>query len=100
MGYYTDYYLTIEPDDLYSEIDADFMGGFYSFADGWNLHATWYDHEIDLRKFSLAFPDTLFILSGAGEESPDAWKFYVKNGKGFRAQAVMTYPAFDEGKLT
>jgi hypothetical protein len=105
MGYYTDYHLTIEPDDAYPEVnealqaETDFLGAFEPFADGWYLHATWYDREIDLRKFSLAFPDTLFILSGVGEESPDAWKFYVKNGKGFRAQGLLTYPSFDEGKL-
>jgi hypothetical protein len=60
----------------------------------------WYDHEKDLKDFSKKYPDEIFTLTGIGEEFPDAWKLYVKNGKSQLCKAEITYPKFDESKLS
>ena len=34
----------------------------------------WYDHDEDMVKLSLRFPNYAFILEGAGEENGDLWR--------------------------
>ena len=43
----------------------------------------WYDYKNDMKKLSLAFPTTYFLLYGVGEEPGDVWKAYFYNGKAF-----------------
>lgn len=79
---------------LKKEISKE-SGYDYVFSD----ECKWYDHDDDMKNFSKKYPDVLFILSGEGEEPGDLWKTYYKNGKMQTAEAVITYEAFDEGKL-
>lgn len=52
----------------------------------------WYEHDRDMLDISMKFPDTVFVLSGEGEESGDLWKTYYKNGVKQDAPAIITYP--------
>jgi hypothetical protein len=65
-----------------------------------NRDARWYDHEKDMRKFSVHHPDFLFVLSGEGEESGDIWTLYAKAGKVRKEKAVLTVAPYDPDKLT
>ena len=59
----------------------------------------WYEWEQDLRSFSQGYPDTLFELTGSGEDNGDLWAAYFKNGKMQKCPAQITYEPFDESKL-
>jgi hypothetical protein len=59
----------------------------------------WYEHFLDMKLISNAFPTVLFILSGVGEEFTDVWKEYYLGGKYHRVEAVISYPEFDKDKL-
>jgi hypothetical protein len=59
----------------------------------------WYSHQEEIIKFSKTKPDVIFMLSGEGEESGDAWRIYVKDGHTQECNAEMVYPEFDKGKL-
>lgn len=106
MGYLTDYtmipnkynpeslsegeYLAIEvfikstKDEGWSYLDDVWRGEGYGF--------TWYDHDAEMGKLSIAFPDILFTLWGYGQEADDLWKKYYLNGKSQLARAIITYP--------
>ena len=111
MGYHTDFFLRIEPEDLWQEIDEALqeitesesgLRDLEAFVDGWALgDAKWYEHEEELKDFSRHFSETLFILTGEGNKSDDRWKLYVKNGKAWRAtgQVQVVFPPFSEDKL-
>jgi hypothetical protein len=101
MGYYTKYELEHEPKSLghspsiEKEMETLGSGEYDPFEDT----VKWYEHEEDMKKLSLQFPDVLFTLSGEGEEAGDVWKKYFKNGKVQVAKAVLTIDAFDPKKL-
>jgi hypothetical protein len=59
----------------------------------------WYEHNEDMGKMSLSFPDVLFTLTGDGEESEDSWVAFYKNGKVQEERAKVTYGDFDPKKL-
>lgn len=96
MGYNTHFSLKLEPedwsiiDDLRSENDEaeSYLDDDGSVAE----EGKWYEHQDQLVEFSKKYPDTLFALSGAGEEGGDLWILYVKNGRYQRAEAIITYP--------
>jgi len=101
MGYYTDYEMVPNRDrfETYQPIEAFIEG---TKVDGWSylfdvwcgegVGLTWYDHDADMSRLSLAFPTILFTLWGHGEEADDLWKKYYLNGKCQLARAVITYP--------
>lgn len=60
---------------------------------------SWYEHERDLRAFSLKHPNILFTLHGEGNEAGDIWNKYFLNGKFQEARVVLTITEFDPGKL-
>ena len=108
MGYYTVYTLKWEPTDSTVEIeeyirkkqteDENFAYGINpsgEMADS----VKWYDHDIDMKILSKAFPKIVFTLSGEGEESGDVWKTYYKNGKMQAEQAEIKIAGFDPAKL-
>jgi len=83
--------MTIDDYEKFITVEA----GFNPFED----ECKWYDHEVDMRTVSHAFPNTLFTLTGEGEENGDMWVKYFKYGKIQRAPAKITYDEFDEAKL-
>ena len=59
----------------------------------------WYDHEDDMKRLSLKFPEVVFTLKGEGEESGDVWVKYFKNGKIQTSKAEIVLDPFDPKKL-
>jgi hypothetical protein len=104
MGYYTSYTLSCEstdgrPVDIISNF-VETIGSYYGMnMVGETEPIKWYNHKTDLEKFSLQYPNTLFLLEGEGEEVGDIWKLYVKNGKSQLCKAIITFDVYDETKL-
>lgn len=104
MGYYTCYQLYIyeangEPLENREDVIEDFResceAAFYALnEDGYyNEEAKWYGSDRDLARFSLLYPDLIFVLHGDGEESEDFWMLVMRNGRAYRRNAIM--PRFD-----
>jgi len=97
MGYYTEYSLTAEnsQEDIKARIEE--VSGYSDLFTGekWK----WYDHEEDCKAVSKEFPNVLIELEGIGEESPDLWRKYFKNGKMQICRGQITYPKFSEDLL-
>lgn len=85
MGYYTRY----EVNQMEEEI-SEFVG-YNPFDDS----CKWYDYDKYMKAFSLLHPNELFELEGVGEEFPDIWKAFYKNGKGYRNIIEIKYPEYD-----
>lgn len=112
MGYYTAYSLEIEDlsqhtfhelDAAVGEMNGDLEGIEWGGKPVWqnsNSPITWYDHEEDMVKLSLKFPELLFTLSGVGDSAEDMWKKYFLGGLIQRAKAEITYAEFDKTKLS
>jgi hypothetical protein len=101
MGYYTQYSITSltagvdeeQAEQMVLEIIEETYGN--PFED----ECKWYDHDDDMKKVSLKYPEIIFKLHGEGEESGDIWDKYYKNGKVQKAAAKISYDEFDESKL-
>ena len=95
MGYNTKF--EVNPENLRWEIN-DHLGwnAINDSVDG----VKWYDWNKDMKSFSLSHPDMVIELTGVGEEHPDIWKAYFKNGKSYKEMAKIVYSAFDEGKMS
>ena len=52
----------------------------------------WYSHKEDMIVLSKEYPDYIFIVDGVGEEFPDAWRMWVKNGIAEKVYAEIKYP--------
>lgn len=59
MGYYTNFDLTDNSDEVNAKIEE--ISG-YTVYDGMIEEAKWYKHREDLIKVSLLFPDTTIFL--------------------------------------
>lgn len=55
-------------------------------------YVKWYECDNDIIAISKMFPECLFILSGDGEEEPDLWRSYYKNGLTETCYAELVYP--------
>jgi hypothetical protein len=103
MGYYTRYELSVKKGntDLISEFVSENENAAYALDDNGdsNESCKWYDHEYELKAFSLKHPETLFELKGEGEESGDIWIKYIQNGKCQYCKAKLVFDDFDEAKL-
>lgn len=105
MGYYTKYLVKIlnadgSPDtsnvwDWLHTNDKELFETVNHSGD----ECKWYEHDNDMRKLSIRFPDSVFILSGEGEESGDVWKKYYMNGSLQEARGIITFDDFDPNKL-
>ena len=107
MGYFTYFWLRLENAwEQETEIIGDLRATYEDADDGIDEEGdaiqkvAWSSHVEDLLAFSKKYPQVLFRLEGEGEEHGDYWKHYFKNGKQQVARGVMTYPAYDEAKLT
>lgn len=102
MGYNTKYKLEVDwsSKDNLGDVDERFED-----ITGMGLHQLdeepmkWYDYDTDMKKVSLLYPDTVFTLTGVGEDKGDLWRCYFKNGKDNKVDAITTYPPFDENEL-
>lgn len=119
MGYYTDYTLSIYsakreasgvivmsdyiPSDLEQQIEKEiekmnvFQDG--NIQDSYYANAKWYDHEDDMRLLSAKFPDTVFWLSGSGDNCDDLWQKFFVGGRMQECYAQIVYDDFDASKL-
>lgn len=100
MGYYTDYNLSTDSYDnenIIDEFKQSSENAKYALE---SESCKWYDHEKELRKFSKKYPDVLFTLYGQGEEHPDIWYKYFKNGLMQKCEAIITYPKYNESELS
>lgn len=103
MGYCTNYSLSVTngSEDLIGKLIESCEDARYAIeSNGETYDSTkWYESDNDLKRFSKKHPETLFILSGEGEENGDIWKAYFKNGKMHTIKAQIVFDTFDESKL-
>jgi hypothetical protein len=59
----------------------------------------WYEHQDDMRRFSLLHCNILFTLHGEGEENDDLWNEYYLNGNLQVAKAQIQIASFDPKEL-
>ena len=117
MGYQTSFQLTVsEPGPDNDEVAAklaELTDGFGPEHANHQLNASvwttilngeeadpWYDHEMDMKEVSLAWPGVLFTLRGYGEEPGDEWVEYHRDGlmqQEYRPE--WNPPTFDPQKL-
>ena len=79
----------------------------YYFDDDFDLKTLsydswkWYDHDEDMVKLSLRFPNYTFILEGEGEENGDLWRTIYHDGKLERLNVKIVYekPHSDFAKI-
>lgn len=64
-----------------------------------NNTGSWFSEEEDMRELSTQLPHLLFTVSYEGPEGGDLVKTYYLNGKMQQADAIITYPPFDESLL-
>ena len=99
MGYYTRYEIEITKDGHdFSDIQDDLVAET-GYSDPFGDTCKWYSHEDDVKRFSKKHPDVLFKLTGEGEEFPDFWIKYFKNGKMQKCTGEVVYPPYDESLL-
>lgn len=108
MGYYTDYWLTVDNvpgrtadmDAIDKVICERFSDVFENFALGdYQGAEKWYDHDADMLELSMQFPDALFYLEGKGDTWDDMWGHYYLNGwMQTGGIEIVTHP-FDPAKL-
>jgi len=108
MGYYTRFDLEyVAPEDNLLKIELELAlsrdgtcqyGALELVMDSYEKFK-WYDHEEDMLRFSKEFPTVLFTLKGDGEESPDFWKKYFKDGKMCKVDGEIVYKEFEESML-
>lgn len=104
MGYYTQYGLSIQQggdDTLIKQFRAESEGANYAIDDdgSCNDSCKWYDHEKDLKEFSLKHPNVLFKLEGTGEDNGDAWELFVQGGLSQVCRGRLVFDKFDHAKL-
>ena len=79
----------------------------YYFDDDFDLKTLsydswkWYDHDEDMVKLSLRFPNYTFILEGEGEENGDLWRTIYHDGQLERLNVKIVYekPRSDFAKI-
>ncbi len=101
MGYYTTHKLEIiNGNDNFTDYKKEIssISGYgNSLFDG-ESHK-WYESNEHMVEYSKKHPNTVFKLSGEGEESGDIWSKYYKNGKVQSCKAKIIVDDYDESKL-
>lgn len=66
-----------------------------------NDSSKWYEHPEHLIQISSEpeFHNLLIIADCFCSEVGEGWKFYAKNGRGYKAEDIQLIPDFDESKL-
>ena len=101
MGYYTEYNLNCDREELIEELRHSCVDANYAIDDKgcYKEWAKWYHHEEDLIAFSSKYCNVLFKLIGKGEDRDDIWIKYFRCGKMQICPAIITYDEFDPKKL-
>ena len=89
MSYKTKYSLNIKEkkEKEFIKINKNLIDYHYNQIQNNYLHSclnykgTWYDFEGDMLDYSTKYPNLLFIITTIGEDFPDLWRFFFKNGK-------------------
>jgi hypothetical protein len=96
MGYYTRFELSVVEDDsgitlCDHKLAISEVAGY---DDCFDDEIKWYGYKEDMQKYSKAYPNTIFLLDGIGEENGDVWKSFFKNGERnyIKAQIVFDVP--------
>lgn len=97
MGYYTKYELEYVNG---ADRDAVLMAinEVSAYDDPFSDTCKWYNCHDDMRKVSLMFPGAEIMISGNGEEAPDFWRAWFKDGKMKYSKGVVTYAEPSEYK--
>lgn len=87
--------------NLYKEIISYMKLNFdYSFDDNGQIHATWYEHEEDMKKVSLHFPNVLIKTHGEYDEDEIyVWDSWFLNGKSYKGEYTLQPPKFNLSML-
>lgn len=98
MGYYTEYELKVLPEQ---EIHIDHKRLISELIDFWPFgqECKWYEYHGDMIEYSKKHPSCIFILKGVGEEHPDIWVAYFKNGKTYKEKAKIVFSDYNEQLL-
>jgi hypothetical protein len=110
MGYNTRYELSaIAPGGgtdlkaikgIVDQHDEQYDGPYALDQDGSPYNdSTWYDYHEDMKRYSRAFPDHIFILKMDGEEPGDHRLSYYKNGRAQEAKITWAFESYDPEKL-
>lgn len=100
MGYYTRYTLEIVSGDDYRTDYEEEIGQLSDYGPNmFSGEIKWYKWEEHMREYSTRHPETVFKLSGEGEEAGDLWHAYFQNGKMQYAKAQIIFEPFDPEKL-
>lgn len=89
----------ISGDEYIEKELINFLVGDKKYGNPFEDANKWYEHQADLRQFSLKYPKALFVLKGNGEENDDMWIKYFKDGKCQTVKAKIVFDEFDESKL-
>jgi len=110
MGYYTQHTLQVRKMKngkpvgkvMDSERHEKAIESYSEYPQGylWGDVQKWYGCDDDMTRYSKDYPDTLFIVTGYGEEDGDIWKAYYYRGKMQREQAKLSFSRFNPSKLT
>ena len=99
MAYHIEYKLKIINGEDYNinyEDELIKVTGYYPLESD----CGWRSCESDMKQFSLNHPNTLFEITGDGEESTDLWKQYFLNGKTQICRAKITFDSFDKSLMS
>ncbi len=99
MGYYTRHELEILEGENHEINYAAEIAIVSGYGDNFDDCIKWYDREKDMRAYSKKHPDTLFKVSGEGEESGDIWAEYYQNGLMYRCKAQIVFDDLDKSKM-
>ena len=99
MGYLTTFSLEIIEGDSKTNHIAG-IGEISGYGEQWEGDSIkWYNCDKDMLKYSKLYPDTVFEITGYGEEQEDIWKAYYKDGKEQKTVAKIIFDDYDEFKL-
>lgn len=97
MGYYTKYELEYVKNGDHGDV-ASAINTISGYNDPFGDSCKWYYCHDDMRKVSLMFPGAEIMISGNGEEAPDFWRAWFKDGKMKYSKGVVTYAEPSEYK--
>lgn len=94
MGYYTRHDVSNNSEEVIQALHE--VSGYGYLQDS---EIKWYNCKEDCKEVSRRFPDQLITVEGVGEDHPDIWGLYAKNGRVYQEEAKMILPEFEETKL-